>query len=265
MVSIDLKGKTAVVTGAGLGIGKAIALRLGDAEASTVVSDISLTAAEEVAREINAKGGAAIAVQTDVSSDEACESLIAKAVETYGSVDILVNNAGISIAKLFLDSSLEEFDKMANINFKGAYRTCKAALPHMIGKNFGRIINMASMSPKYPCTFHTMYAATKAGVIAMTQGIAAEYGAYNITANALCPGIVRTEMWDKKDGGTLSNINAVIGAEADAVWDSLVEAVPMKRAQTPEDVANTVIYLASDLAANISAQALNINGGQLAN
>lgn len=265
MVTIDLTGKTAVVTGAGMGIGKAIALGMGATGASTVVSDISLAAAEEVAQEIVAKGGTAIAVQTDVSDGEACESLIAKALETYKTVDILINNAGISIAKLFLDSTMEEFDKMVNINFKGAYHTCKAALPHMIENKFGRIINMASMSPKYPCTFHTMYAATKAAVIAMTQGIAAEYGAYNITANAICPGIVRTEMWDKTEGGTLANINAVVGADADGLWGSLVEAVPMKRAQSPEDIANTVIYLASDLAENISAQALNINGGQLAN
>lgn len=261
MVAIDLAGKTAIVTGAGKGIGRAIALRLGEAGANTVVSDLSQAQADAVAQEIVAKGGTAIGVQTDVSKQDQVDAMVQKAVDTYKTVDILMNNAGVSLTNLFLDATEQELDVMIGINLKGTMYTCKAVLPLMIQQGEGKIINMASMAPKAPSAFHAFYAATKAGIISMTESIATEYGAQNIKANCICPGIVRTDMWES----SLANMGSVISVEEEAIWKDLVAAVPLKRPQTPEDIANTVLFLASPLGENISAQAINVNGGQLAN
>lgn len=260
MVSINLEKQTAIVTGAGRGLGRAISLKLAEAGAIVMVADLLMENAEEVVEEIKANGGNAKAFQIDVTDQAAVTELIDSVVADYGKLDILVNNAGYNVIKLFEDSDISEFNKLVNINLKGVYHGCRAAVKHMIKQGGGKIVNTSSQAGKAPFDYHSMYSATKFGVIGMSQVMAKELGKYNINVNCICPGIVRTEMWEQNLREYDGYDNSV---DPETRWGRVVANIPMKRPQEPEDMANAVLFLCSDLAKNISGQALNINGGQV--
>ena len=260
MVNIDLTNQTAIVIGAGRGIGKAIALKLSEAGARVMAADVILENVEEVAAEIKRNNGECKAFKLDITNQAEVDDLVDSIVAEYGKLDIMINNAGVNVIKLFADSYSDEFDKLVNINLKGVYYGCKAAVRHMIKQNYGKIVNTASQAAKAPFDYHSMYSATKFGVVGMTQVIAKELGKYNINANCICPGIVRTEMWEQNLREYDGYDNSI---DPETRWERVVSNIPMKRPQEPEDMANAVLFLCSDLAANISGQAININGGQV--
>lgn len=260
MVNIDLTNQTAIVIGAGRGIGKAIALKLSEAGARVMAADVILENVEEVAAEIKRNNGESKAFKIDITNQAEVDDLVDSIVAEYGKLDIMINNAGVNVIKLFADSYSDEFDKLVNINLKGVYYGCKAAVRHMIKQNYGKIVNTASQAAKAPFDYHSMYSATKFGVVGMTQVIAKELGKYNINANCICPGIVRTEMWEQNLREYDGYDNSI---DPETRWERVVSNIPMKRPQEPEDMANAVLFLCSDLAANISGQAININGGQV--
>ena len=259
-MKVNLSGKTAIVTGGATGIGKATAIKLATAGASVVVSDINHKGAEKVVQEIIGLGGRATAVATDVSKEDDVINMVNQTLATYQRIDILVNNAGISRAVRFMDTDTEQFDRFFNINVKGVYLCCQKALPHMIKQKYGKIVNISSVAGREADEFFVVYSATKFAVMGFTQGLAKEMAEHNINVNAVCPGVVRTELWDNllKQLKIIPK-NSEFGEEQ--IWEKEMEMIPMRRPQTPEDIANAVVFLSSDLAANITGQGLNVCGG----
>ncbi len=260
MVNINLEKKVAIVVGAGRGLGEAIALKLSEAGADVMLADLVIENAQEVVEKITARGGVAKAFKVDVTDQSEIDDLVDGVVKEYGKLDIMINNAGYNIIKLFEDSDIQEFNKLIDINLRGVYYGCKAAVRHMIKQGYGKIVNTSSQAGKAPFDYHSMYSATKFGVIGMSQVMAKELGKYNININCICPGIVRTEMWEQNLREYDGYDNSI---DPETRWKKVVENIPMKRPQDPEDMANAVLFLCSDMAKNISGQALNINGAQV--
>lgn len=244
-----LTGKVALVTGAGRGIGKAIALKLAKEGASIVVNyRSSEKEAKELVEEIINKGGLAEAVQGDVSYLEDAEKVIKFAAEKFGRLDILVNNAGITRDTLLLRMKEEDFDKVLQVNLKGVFNCTKHASSIMLKQKSGRIINISSVVGLIGNAGQANYAAAKAGIIGFTKSIAKEIGGRGITVNAIAPGFIATDM---------TNVLS------DKVKEKLIEGIPLKKLGSPEDVANCAAFLASDSASYITGQVINVDGGMV--
>lgn len=240
--------KNSIVTGAARGIGKSIAHALAKAGINVVVSDILIEEAEKVAEELKEFGVGSLAVKSDVSNMESVEELIEKTVETFGSVDFLVNNAGITRDNLSIRMSEEEWDMVLDINLKGTFLCSRAAAKEMMKKRFGRIVNIASVSGILGTAGQANYASSKAGVIALTKSFARELGGRNITANAIAPGYIITEMTEKLP---------------EKVKEAYISQIPLKRGGTTEDIAEVVKFLISPSAAYITGTVINVSGGLL--
>lgn len=258
MIQIDLNNKVAIVTGSGSGMGKVIATKLAEADASVLISDINRESANAASEELKARGLKAEAVQTDVTKQADAEQMVQAAIDRFGTVDILVNNAGIAQFKHFVDIEERDWDRMFNVNVKGVYFCTKAVVPHLINKRSGKIVTISSMVGKEGFALLNHYSASKFAVIGMTQGLAKELAPYDINVNAVCPGIVKTNMWGPD---IVNQISKATGTPDEQVWDGFIDGIPFKRPQTPEDIAHTVAFLASDLSKNITGQALNVSGG----
>jgi len=234
------------VTGAARGIGKAIAARLAAGGHNVVVSDILLDEARRTADELSTHGVKTLAVQTDVARLTDVEALIKTTKETLGSVDILVNNAGITRDNLSIRMSEEEWDRVLSINLKGAFLCSQAAAKEMMKSRFGRIVNIASVAGLLGTAGQANYAASKAGLIAVTKSMARELGSRNVTVNAIAPGFIQTEMTD---------------ALPEKVKETYLSQIPLKRAGTPEDIAEVVWFLTSTSASYITGIVVNVSGG----
>lgn len=242
---MDLIDKAAIVTGSGRGIGRGIALKLADAGASVVVNDINETA-EEVARQIQAKGHKSRAVIADVSSASDVARLVEAAVNTFGSIDILVNNAGINRDQLLVRMSEEDWDRVMDINLRSVFLCTKAVLKPMLKQHWGRIVSISSIVGIMGNQGQTNYASAKAGIIGFTRSIAREVASRGITVNAIAPGFIDTEMTQRL---------------SPAQRQELMVRIPLGRLGTPEDVASAVCFLASEEARYITGQVLAVDGG----
>ena len=244
---MKLQNKVAIVTGAGRGLGKGIALKLAQEGAAVVVADIVQANAEAVVAEIVAAGGKAVPAQANVAVKADVEAMFAKAVNELGGVDILVNNAGINRDVQLFKMSDEEWEQVIAVNLTGTFYSCRLEAQHMREKGFGRIINISSMS--WLGNFgQANYAASKAGVVGLTKTAARELAKKGITCNALCPGFIDTDM---------------TRGVPEKVWDIMVGKIPVGRAGTAADVGNMVAFLASDEASYINGEVINVSGGMV--
>jgi len=259
-----LQGKTAIVTGAGSGIGRAIAICLAREGADVVLPDIRLAGAKAVAAEVARLGRRAIAVKTDVSKAAQVAAMVRRALKTFGKVDILVNNAGIPapIGLPFTKNVERDWDRVYQVNVKAIFLCCKAVAPHMIARKAGKIVNIASIAGQLGAATSPPYSVSKGGVITLTRVLARDLAAHGINVNAVCPGLLWTPLWEYIGAGMIKNVAALKGKNPREVFEMRVrEWVPLQREQTPEDVAHAVGFLASEEARNITGQALNVDGG----
>ena len=245
-----MSGRVALVTGGGGGIGAAIAAALAADGHAIAVGDLRLDAAGESAERVAAAGGHAASLEVDVTDGGSVAQAIARAGRELGPVEILVNNAGWDELKPFVETDEEFWDRVIAINFKGCLHTTRAALPGMIERGYGRIVNIASDAGRVGSSMESVYSGAKGGVIAFTKTIAREVARAGVTANAVCPGPTRTPLLEQMtaEGG-------------EKLVDALVRAVPMQRLGEPEDVAAAVAFLASDRAGFITGQTLSVSGG----
>jgi 3-oxoacyl-[acyl-carrier protein] reductase len=243
---VNVEGKIAVVTGAGQGIGRSIALFLATQGATIVAADIKQELADNVAAEVAALQHAALPCSVNVASLQECETLMKAAVDRFGRIDILVNNAGITRDMVLLRMSEQQWDDVITVNLKGTFNCSKAALRYMFRQKSGRIINIASVTGAMGNPGQANYSASKAGVMGFTKAVAREYADRGITVNAVAPGFIET---------------AMTAAIPEKDRDVLIAQIPSKRLGTPEDVAALVCFLASDHAGYITGQVIHINGG----
>ncbi len=244
-----LSGKTALVTGASRGIGRAIALELARQGASVAVNySGSEEKARKVVEEIQENGGTAFAIQSDVASMDSVTSMIKEVISTFGSLDILVNNAGITRDNLLMRMKEEEWDAVINTNLKGVFNCTKAVTRQMMKQRSGRIINIASIVGVSGNPGQANYVAAKAGVIGLTKTTAKELSSRGITVNAVAPGFIETDMTDALEGD---------------VKDEMLKQIPLSRLGRPEDIAAAVRFLAGDEASYITGQTLHVDGGMV--
>ena len=242
-----LENKVALVTGASRGIGRQIAISLAKEGAQVIVNyNGSAAKAEEVVNLITEAGGRAEAVQCNVSEYDKAEELMKYIIGKYGRVDILVNNAGITRDNLLMQMTEEEFDAVIDINLKGTFNCIKHLSRQMLKQKGGRIINISSVSGVMGNAGQANYCASKAGVIGLTKSVARELASRGITCNAVAPGFIETEMTD---------------VLSDSVKEAMNAQIPMKCFGNTEDIAGTVVFLASDAARYITGQVINVDGG----
>jgi 3-oxoacyl-[acyl-carrier protein] reductase len=242
-----LEGKTAVVTGGSRGIGKAIALKFAEQGANVAFSDLKYDEfAEALEKELQAFGVKAKAYASDASSFSDSENFINEVVKEFGRIDILVNNAGITRDNLLLRMTEADWDLIMNVNLKSAFNLTKAVQRTMLKQRSGSIINMSSVVGVNGNAGQANYSASKAGMIGFTKSVALELGSRSIRCNAIAPGFIITEM------------TAQLPEEVREGW---AEKIPLKRGGTPEDVANTCVYLGSDLSSYVSGQVISVCGG----
>jgi meso-butanediol dehydrogenase/(S,S)-butanediol dehydrogenase/diacetyl reductase len=293
----QLSGKVAIVTGAGRGIGKAVALRLAREGARVVAVDINGETADATARELQALGGPASAHAMDVGRPPEIERLVEYVVGVFGHIDVLVNAAGIARTQAFLEMTEEDWDRVVDTNLKGTVFCMQAVGRQMIRQippelvaqgraallrgegvsssnpgqeardtqgqdalatqSHGKIVNFSSISGRRGRSVQMAYAASKAAIISVTQSAALAFSPYNINVNAVCPGVIPTPMWDQID----RDRSRLMGTEPGGALKAFVAKVPLQRAGTPEDVAAAVAFLCSSDADYITGQTLNVDGG----
>lgn len=256
-------GRVVLVTGAGRGIGAHIAARFARAGATVVLVDRDAEAVEATATHLIEQGCTASGMAADVSDEDQVRAAVDHIVETFGSLDVLVNNAGVITISPVEDLTAAEFRRTLDINTTGSFLFAKAAIAVMRRRGRGRVLNAASGQARREFIYTPQYAASKFGVVGLTQSLALETAKDGITVNAFCPGIVETDMWsynDEKWGSLLGNYQP---GELMQKW--IDEDIPMGRAGTPDDVADLFLFLASDAASYITGQTINIDGGMFMN
>ncbi|MEG2428942.1 MAG: SDR family oxidoreductase [Oscillospiraceae bacterium] len=237
--------KTALITGASRGIGKACAIAL-DAEGYNLILNYNTSKkqAENLAKSLKN----AIAIQADISNETEVNEMFKKAYETFPDIDVLVNNAGIAQQLLFTDITEQEFDKMFDVNVKGMFFACKAALPQMLRNKFGKIVNISSMWGITGASCEVHYSASKSAVIGLTKALAKEVALSNINVNCVAPGVIVTEMNKNLSQETLRDLQ---------------EETPLYRLGKPADIANAVVFLVSEKSSFITGQVLSVDGGMI--
>jgi meso-butanediol dehydrogenase/(S,S)-butanediol dehydrogenase/diacetyl reductase len=257
-MDLMLRGKVAIVTGGASGIGTAIVSGFVEEGANVVIADINLNAAQNLAARMQKGAVRVLAHKTDVTKKSEVDNLISSALDTFGKIDILVNDAAICKIVKLVDLEEDEWDREIDINAKGVYLVTRAVAPHMIAARYGKIVNISSLAGKEGLAGETHYCASKFAVIGITQSVAKELAEYNINVNAVCPGMVRTPQWE----GLLEDMCKYEGASKDEIFNRWVnQNLPLNRPQSPEDMANVVLFLASDISRNITGESVNVNGG----
>lgn len=271
-----LKDQVAVVTGGGGGLGEGICLCLAREGAHVVVSDVNQELAVNVAKKVEEMGVRALAVETDVRMADQCQALIDAAITKIGGLDILVCCAGVgrdpsraidADAPISVENVTEsDWDMTIDVNLKGVFLCNRAAAPHFKAQKKGKIVNISSVAGRQGVDALMAYAASKAGVISLSQSMALHMAPYGVNVNTVCPGIIWTPMW--ADGVEVFSKSHPLfqGMAPEQIFDTMVQTqIPMGRAQSPEDMGNAVVFLASDEAKEITGQALNVCGGMKMN
>ena len=245
-----LHGKTAMVTGAGRGIGAAIADALASSGAAVAVCDLDGESAAKAAAGLAGRhGGRAVGLPVDIADSAAVRAAAARVASELGPVDILVNNAGIDVIELFVDSSEETWDRIIAVNLRGTITVTRAVLDGMIERGSGRIIHIASDAGRVGSSGEVVYSATKGGIIAFGKALAREVARHGITVNSVCPGPTDTALLGQ------------VAAYSQKLRDGLERAIPLRRVGQPADIAGAVAFLASDEAAYVTGQTLSVSGG----
>lgn len=248
--TFSLSGQTAVITGAGRGIGQVIASALAQAGADIVACDVDGASAEATAEAIRSDGRKALGVQVDVTQEISVAGLVEQALDWSGRLDVLVNNAGVTVQKEAVALTLDEWNRVLGVNLTGVFLCCRCAAPVMVRGGGGRIVNVASINGQVAPAFHpsSAYSAAKAGVLGLTRALAVEWGKSGIRVNAICPTYVRTDMTEHRlsDPEYLSNI---------------VGRTPLGRVAEPLDMVGAALFLASFASGMVTGHALNVDGG----
>jgi 3-oxoacyl-[acyl-carrier protein] reductase len=243
---MDLTGKRAIVTGAGQGIGRAIALKLARQGAEVIVDDINPETAPQVAQEIQVLGRKAVAVVADVSKRDAVDQMVQTAVQELGGIDILVNNAGIARSNVLARLKDDQWDEVLNVDLKGILYCIQAVIPSMMKQRSGKIISISSIYGRIGAIGDVNYAAAKSGIVGLTKTVARELARYNINVNAIMPGLVDT---------------ALLRGIPEKYLKPMIEEVPLKRIGRPEDIANVVAFLASEDSSYMTGAIVEVTGG----
>ena len=248
---MDLKGKVAIITGAGGGIGRGIALKFGSLGAQVVAADIKLEGAGETISLLEKGGAKGLALNTDITSLAQVQEMVKTTLSTFGKIDILVNNAGWDKIEAFIKNTPEFWDRVIAINLKGPIHCTRSVLDPMIERKYGKIVSISSDAGRVGSTGEAVYSACKGGIIAFTKTMAREMARYQINVNCVCPGATDTPL--------LAEITR--GETGAKIIEAMVKAVPFRRLGKPEDIAGAVAFLASDEAAFITGQTLSVSGG----
>lgn len=247
-VTIDLTGKTAIVTGGGRGIGRETALLLAKAGACVTIADIDEKTAASTAEEVRALGVSASFVRADITQFEEAQKMVKAALDAHGRVDILVNNAARWTTKLFKDMTPQDYDNDIKVTLYGAINCSRAALDPMMAQKYGHIVNLISDAGRIGEAYLSIYSAAKGGVAAFTKALAKEAGRYNITVNGIAPGITNTP-------GAAGFIEGAGGEE------KIAKSYPLRRVAQPIDIANAILFLASDMSGYMTGQIFSVDGG----
>ena len=254
---MELHGQTAIVTGAGRNIGRAIALELAGMGADVVVAEVDRATGERTAEEVRKRGRRALALQTDVTRLADLQAMADRTVAEWGRIDILVNNAGIHKSALTADVTEADWDRLLAVNAKGVFFASQAVLRHMVKARRGNVISLASMAGKMGLKTSLVYGLTKAAVISMTRSLALAHAADGIRVNCVCPGFVETDMWTSVS----TELGALTGVPAEEFTRRRLASVPLGRMERPEDVASVIGFLASSRAGYMTGQAISVDGG----
>jgi meso-butanediol dehydrogenase / (S,S)-butanediol dehydrogenase / diacetyl reductase len=263
-MDLKIKEKVAIVTGAGKGIGRGIALCLAGEGAKVVVADLNINDAEKVVEEIKSLHGSGMAVSMDATSEDDVNHLVQKTLEAFGQIDILVNNVGGGSGgpAVIIKTATENWDRTIDITLKSTFLCSRAVAQEMVKRKQGRIINISSISGKLGESLIGPYCAAKFGVQGLTQVMAKELGRYGITVNAVCPGYVYTPGWKELAQSMKEQYSSMANLTPEEIFEQRVKPLTaLGRPQTAEDIASLVAYLASDEAKNITGQAINVDGG----
>jgi NAD(P)-dependent dehydrogenase (short-subunit alcohol dehydrogenase family) len=264
-----LAERVAIVTGGGTGIGRGIATVLAEQGADIVIADIDPSTARETAKAVERLGRAATVVQTDVTKRASTDAMVASALSTFGHVDILVNNAGVGGGRDWWtrnQSSGDDWDYAYGVNVMGIVHGIESVQSHMKDRRSGKIINIASTAGRRGTTGFVHYSASKASAINVTQAYALRLAPFNINVNSICPGLLWTPLWEKIAERRQNSMPSGERVTLREYFMRQVKAgVPLGREQTPEDIGKLTAFLASDLARNVTGQAINVNGGSYKN
>jgi meso-butanediol dehydrogenase/(S,S)-butanediol dehydrogenase/diacetyl reductase len=254
---MELKGQIAIVTGAGRGIGRAIALELARQGADIVIAEMDQAGAKRTAEEVGALGRRSLATTTDVTSRADLRAMVDRAKAEFGRIDILINNAGIYRAASTLDVTEDHWDAIMNINAKAVFFATQPVLPVMIAQKAGAIVSLASMAGKIGSKTNLPYNASKAAVVSMTKSLALAHAGEGIRVNCVCPGFVETDMW----AVVSRDQSKLLGMTPEEFTRQRKASVPLGRMETPEDVAHVVAFLAGPRSGYMTGQALSVDGG----
>jgi meso-butanediol dehydrogenase/(S,S)-butanediol dehydrogenase/diacetyl reductase len=251
-----LAGKVVLVTGGASGTGAGIAQIFAQFGSKVAIGDLHKEPAEALAKElapIGGNGNGVLGIQLDVTDRASTDDAVSRIEAELGPIDVLVNNAGVSSAAAFLDITDEEFSRLINVNLRGVFVVTQRVLPGMLERGNGRVINISSTAGKEGLPGLAHYCASKFAVIGVTQSLAKEVATSGVTINAVCPGVVRSPLYDDPDTGILRQMG-------ESAWDQFIGGIPLGRPQTPEDIGHACAYLASEYGANVTGEALNVSG-----